>query len=74
MTAHTPGPWQAVDHGDGWWQVLRGAWDVSHNRAAEAGVVADAKYSAMSDEENAANARLIAAAARRLAADASFLR
>lgn len=61
----TEGPWEAIEHGEpgsGWWSVLRGAWDVSHNRADRPGVVADSKYSAMSPAENAANAHLIAAA------------
>ena len=66
MSEFTPGPWIAVKHDsdltDDWWSVLRGAWDISHNRASEPGVVADAYYSAMLPEENAANARLIAAA------------
>ena len=62
---HTPGPWTAVEYGEegsGWWGVLQGAWDISHNRAAEPGVIADSKYSAMTPAENDANARLIAAA------------
>lgn len=67
----TPGPWRAVEHGEpgsGWWSVLSGAWDVSHNHAAEPGVVADSRYSAMKPAENAANAHLIAAAPEMLAA------
>lgn len=61
----TPGPWVAHNH-DGdrreWWTVMLGAWDVSHNEASDPGVVASAKYSAMTPKENEANARLIAAA------------
>ncbi len=73
MSAHTPGPWTAVEHEQasgerGWWSVLRGAWDISHNQAAKPGVVADCQYSAMTPEENEANARLIAAAPDLLAA------
>ena len=63
---HTPGPWliHKPRHCDGdlWIQVLKGAWDITSNGASEKGVIADAKYSAMTDEENEANARLIAAA------------
>jgi hypothetical protein len=63
---HTPGPWKVHKHphirNELWLSVLHGAWDITHNSAADPGVIADAKYSAMSDEENLANAHLIAAA------------
>ena len=62
MAKHTPGPWKAVQHDRGWWTVLQGAWDISHNEASRPGVVASSKYSVMSIPENEANARLIAAA------------
>jgi uncharacterized cupin superfamily protein len=69
---HTPGPWTVQKHhhaaGDLWLTVLRGAWDVTHNHASRPEVIADAAYSAMSDEENEANAHLIAAAPDLLAA------
>lgn len=68
MSKHTPGPWKAVQHGEDWWSVLKGAWDISQNGASEPGVVACAKYSAMTPEENEANARLIAAAPEMLEA------
>lgn len=46
------------NHADGemWLTVLNGAWDVTHNGGKEA--IACSKYSAMSDEENMANAVL----------------
>lgn len=77
MNEHTPGPWVAVEHeGENgyWWQVLQGAWDVSHNGASDPGVVADARYSAMTPAENEANARLIAAAPELLEAAKDFIR
>lgn len=62
----TKGPWKVLKHehihGDLWLSVINGAWDITSNGAAEPGVIADARYSAMSDEENLANAHLIAAA------------
>ena len=69
---HTPGPWRVHRHphinNELWLSVLSGAWDITHNYASRPGVVADARYSAMSDAENEANARLIAAAPDLLAA------
>jgi len=66
MTKHTPGPWRINHHshiyGELWLSVLDGAFDITHNGAAKPCVVACSRYSAMSDEENLANARLIAAA------------
>ena len=63
---HTPGPWNVHHHAhlqnEQWLSVLHGAWDITHNYADRPEVVADAKYSAMTDEENLANAHLIAAA------------
>jgi len=59
----TPGPWKVHHHdhheGEQWLSILHGAWDITHNHANNNGVVADAKYSAMSDEENLANAEFI---------------
>lgn len=55
----TPGPWQATRNGDAW-LVLRGAWDVAGIDGT--GEIAHSRYSAMTYEENAANARLIALA------------
>ena len=63
---HTPGPWKICRHnhrdGELWLTVVNGAWDLTHNYAKHRDIVADARFSAMSDEENEANARLIAAA------------
>jgi hypothetical protein len=77
MSGHTPGPWKVNRHkhihGELWLSVLSGAWDITSNSAAKPGVIADAKYSAMSDEENEANARLIAAAPSLLEATEAFM-
>ena len=66
MSGHTEGPWKVERHahvdGELWLTVIGGSWDITSNGASRPGVIADAKYSAMSDEENEANARLIAAA------------
>lgn len=66
MTKFTPGPWKVHRHshadGELWLSVVNGAWDITHNSAAQPGVIADAAYSAMPDAENEANAVLIAAA------------
>lgn len=63
---HTPGPWRVHKNshisGEQWLTVLRGAWDITHNSAAKPDAIADAQHSSMSDAENLANARLIAAA------------
>lgn len=62
---HTKGPWKVNRHthirGELWLSILGGAWDITHNGASRPGVIADAKYSAMSDAENEANARRIVA-------------
>ena len=63
---HTPGPWE-INHyshiyGEQWLGVLNGAFDITHNGASKPCVVACSKYSAMSDQENLANAELIASA------------
>ena len=64
QTMHTKGPWKVEKHshinGELWLTVLSGAWDITHNGGKSA--IADCRYSAMSDEENKANAKLIAAA------------
>ena len=66
MGKYTPGPWKVNHHshihGEQWLSVLDGAFDITHNGASKPCVVADSKYSAMSDEENLANALLIASA------------
>lgn len=66
MSDFTKGPWSVNRHqhidDELWLTVLAGAWDITSNSASMPGVVADAKYSAMSDKENLANAHLIAAA------------
>jgi len=59
----TPRPW-TVEHpshvdDEHWVTIMQGAWDISHNRASQDDVVADSKYSAMSAQENEANAELI---------------
>ena len=53
---HTPGPWKVNKYGGGWYAVLQGSFDISHNRAAKPGAIADSSHSAMGDQENLANA------------------
>ena len=69
---HTPGPWKVHHHShineEQWLSVLNGAWDITHNGASNPAIVACSRYSAMSDEENLANALLIAAAPELLTA------
>ena len=63
---HTQGPWEVHYHShinkELWLSILKGAWDITHNGASNPAVVACSKYSAMGEEENLANAYLIAAA------------
>ena len=63
---HTKGPWKVHYHShinkEQWLSILHGAWDITHNGASNPAVIACSKYSAMGDEENLANARLIAKA------------
>lgn len=63
---HTPGPWKVCHYShinkEQWLGILNGAFDITHNGASNPAVVACSKYSAMTDEENLANARLISAA------------
>jgi len=64
---HTPGPWKVHNHShfnkEQWLSTLHGAFDLTHNGAGNPAVIACSKYSAMTDEENLSNARLITAAA-----------
>lgn len=63
---HTPGPWKVIRHShinkEQWLSILNGAWDITHNGGSNPAIVACSKYSAMTPEENIANACLIAAA------------
>ena len=75
MSKYTKGPWKINHHdhvnGDLWLTILGGSWDITHNGAK--GAIADSHYSAMSEEENLANARLISAAPDMLEALQSVL-
>jgi len=59
-TKFTPAPWrvhkQEHARNELWLTVLNGSIDVTHNKS-----IATNRYSALSDEENLANAHLIAA-------------
>ncbi len=60
---HTPEPWKVHHHShinrEQWLSILNGTFDITHNGAANPAVVACSKYSAMTDEENLANAQRI---------------
>jgi hypothetical protein len=68
----TPGPWKVHHYShineEQWLGVLNGAFDLTHNGAGNPAVIACSKYSAMTDEENLANANLISAAPELLVA------
>ena len=61
---HTPGPW-VVHHNSHidkkqWLTILNGAFDIDSNGASNPAIVACSRYSVMSDEENLANANIMA--------------
>lgn len=60
---HTQGPWKVHHHShinkEQWLSILNGAFDITHNGASNPAVVACSRYSAMSNEENLANAQRI---------------
>lgn len=63
MSKHTPLPWKVHSHShinkEQWLTILNGAFDITHNGAGNPAVIACSKYSAMSNEENLANAEFI---------------
>ncbi|HUU89176.1 MAG TPA: hypothetical protein VMX17_15690 [Candidatus Glassbacteria bacterium] len=62
---HTPGPWKVHSHSnidkEQWLTILNGAFDITHNGASNPAIVACSKYSAMTPEENLANAHIMSA-------------
>lgn len=60
-TKHTALPWHIEKHehidGELWLTINKGAIDITHNK--EEGDIASMRYSALSDEENLANAERI---------------
>jgi hypothetical protein len=60
---HTEGKWTVHHHShidkEQWLSILHGAFDITHNGASHPAIVACSKYSAMTDEENLANAERI---------------